>query len=182
MDDAGAEDAGLDDADADDAGLDDAAIDRFWTVASRRARIGSLPGYFGPGTLEVVTPPAWSFGTDPGQADRLLALVLDGTKTATASAQEDYLDGEPLPEAGAMGILLDGRGRPRALVSVTAVTVLPFDEVDEEHARAEGEGDRTLASWRDDHEAFFRAHDPRDRGFRPDMPVVLERFEVLYQA
>ncbi len=163
--------------------MDDAAIDSFWRVASRKARIGSLPGYFGPGTLEVVTPPAWSFGADPEQADRLLVLVLDGTKTATASAREDYdLEEEPLPEAGAMGILLDGRGFPRALVSVTAVTVVPFDKVDEEHARAEGEGDRTLASWRADHEAFFRAQDPRGRGFRPDMPVVLERFEVLYQA
>ena len=177
------DEAGVDDAGVADAGVDDAAIDRFWTVASRRAKIGSLPGYFGPGTLEVVTPPAWSFGSDPAQADRLLALVLDGTKTATASAREDYdLDEEPLPEAGAMGILLDSQGRPRALVSVTEVTVVPFDEVDEEHARAEGEGDRTLASWRTDHEAFFRAQDPRGRGFRLDMPVVLERFEVLHQA
>ncbi|WP_375430048.1 ASCH domain-containing protein [uncultured Friedmanniella sp.] len=108
--------------------------------------------------------------------------MLEGTKTATASAREDYdVEEEPLPEPGAMGILLDGRGRPRALVAVTSVEVKEFDQVDEDHAFAEGEGDRTLDAWRADHEAFFRAHDPTGRGFRHDMPVVLERFEVLYQ-
>lgn len=159
------------------------AIENFWQVARRAARISNLPGYFGPSTLEVVTPPTWSFGADPEQADRLLQLVLDGTKTATSSAWEDYEpDGEPLPAPGAMGIVLDGAERPRALVVITAVAVVDFDQVDEQHARAEGEGDRTLAQWRRDHEAFFREHDPHGRGMRTDMPVVLERFRVLYSG
>ena len=79
-----------------------------------------------------------------------------------------------------LGIVLDGDGHPRALVDTTAVEIVPFDKVDDDHALAEGEGDRTLASWRAGHERFFREHDPHGRGFRPDMPVVLERFEVLY--
>jgi uncharacterized protein YhfF len=58
--------------------------------------------------------------------------------------------------------------------------VVPFDEVDEEHARLEGEGDRSLAHWRTDHERFFS--EASARGFEPDMPVVLERFEVIYQS
>ena len=50
----------------------------------------------------MVPPAAWSFGATPEQADELLDLVLDGTKTATASALWDYdADDEPLPEAGA---------------------------------------------------------------------------------
>ncbi len=85
-----------------------------------------------------------------------------------------------LPEPGVLGIVLDGEGHPRALVATTEVQVVPFDEVGEDHALAEGEGDRTLASWREGHERFFRDNDPHGRGFRPDMPVVLERFEVLY--
>lgn len=157
------------------------AIETFWRLARRTARIGNLPGYFGPSTLEVVTPLTWSFGADPEQADRLLQLVLDGTKTATSSAREDYEPGgEPLPEPGTMGIVLDGAGWPRALIVITSVSVVAFDQVDEQHARAEGEGDRTLAHWRSDHEAFFRVHDPYGRGFRSDMPVVLECFRVLY--
>lgn len=163
--------------------MNDEAIETFWRLARRTARIGTLPGYFGPSTLEVVTPPAWSFGADPEQADRLLQLVLDGTKTATASARDDYDPGdEPLPQPGTMGIVLDGRGRPRALVTVTQVEVVPFDQVDAEHARAEGESSRELAEWRRVHEAFYRENDPYGRGFRIDMPVVLERFRVLYQT
>ena len=163
--------------------MDETSIETFWSLARRHARLSTLPGYFGPSTLEVVTPPAWSFGVDPEQADRLLLLVLDGTKTATASAREDYdLDEGPLPESGALGILLDGQGRPRALVATTHVEVVRFDQVDADHAYAEGEGDRTLASWRAGHEQFFTRNDPVNRGFRPDMPVVLERFTVLYQS
>jgi uncharacterized protein YhfF len=75
--------------------------------------------------------------------------------------------------------VLDGAGHPRALIETTEVVVVPFDEVDEEHAFLEGEGDRTLAHWRDVHEGFFTEHAARG-GFATDMPVVLERFRVLY--
>ena len=47
------------------------------------------PTYFGPTALEVVPPPAWAFGADAEQADALLELVLEGAKTATASALRD---------------------------------------------------------------------------------------------
>jgi uncharacterized protein YhfF len=32
------------------------------------------------------------------------------------------------------------------------------------------------------HQRFFTEHASHDRGFEPDMPVVLERFRVVYQA
>jgi len=156
-------------------------IEAFWVMARRQARLDSLPGYFGPTPLASVMPPAWSFGATPEQSTELAELVVDGVKTATASAAEDYsAEGETLPEPGLLGIVLDGDGHPRALVATTEVSVVAFDEVGEDHALAEGEGDRTLASWREGHERFFGEHDPHGRGFRPDMPVVLERFEVLY--
>ncbi len=34
------------------------------------------------------------------------------------------------------------------MIETTDLRVVPFDQVGEEHARAEGEGDRTLAHWR----------------------------------
>ncbi|MFI5426937.1 ASCH domain-containing protein [Aeromicrobium sp. UC242_57] len=111
----------------------------------------------------------------------MLTLVLDGTKTATASAQWDYEhEGEPIPRVGDLSILLDGAEHPRALIEVTHVDVRPFDEVDAEHAHLEGEGDRSLEHWRTVHERFFADHASHDRGFSPSMPVVLERFRVLY--
>jgi uncharacterized protein YhfF len=157
------------------------AVEAFWELARFHANLNSAPTYFGPTTLEVVPPPAWAFGASAEEADELLRLVLEGTKTATASALWDFeAEGEALPEVGSLSILLDGSGHPRALVNTTAVAVVPFDEVGEEHARLEGEGDRSLAHWRDAHERFFGQ--VSSRGFEPDMPVVLERFEVVYQA
>lgn len=156
------------------------AIDAFWERAKTHADLAGVPDYTGVNPLEVLRPPAWAFGATPEQADGLLALVLDGTKTATASAAWDYEDeGEDLPEAGTLGIVLDGAGHPRALVVTTRVRTVPFLEVDAEHAAAEGEGDRTLEYWRAGHESFFATQSRR--GFSPDMPVVLEDFRVLYQ-
>ena len=148
-------------------------MEAFWASARREGPTARWPDQL---------PSVWSFGSDPDQADGLLQLVLDGTKTATASAREDYdFDEEPLPEPGTLSIVTDGSGRPRALLTVTEVAVVPFDQVGEGHAWAEGEGLRTLADRRRGHEAS-RRHDPHGRGFRPDMPLVLERFEVLYRA
>lgn len=156
-------------------------VDSFWELARVHAKLTSMPAYFGPTTLEVVQPPAWSFGGTPEQADELLALVLDGTKTATASALWDYeADGAAIPTVGELSIVVDGAGHPHALIATTDVRVVPFDEVDEQHARAEGEADRTLAAWREAHRRFFSEHASSGRPFSPDMPVVLERFKVLY--
>lgn len=159
----------------------DEAVEAFWVEARRRAKLESLPGYFGPSVLASVRPPAWAFGADRVTADELIGLVLDGEKTATASAAEDYVgDESPLPEAGSLSIVLDGSGRPRALIGTTEVRVVAFDKVDADHAAAEGEGDGSLAQWRAEHERFFTENDPLGRGFRPDMPVALERFRLLH--
>lgn len=153
--------------------MDEAALERFWTQARSHTQVAS----------DALAPPAWSFGGSPEEADALLDLVLDGTKTATSGALWDYEhESEPLPEQGTLSILLDGSDRPRALIEATEVAVVPFDEVGEEHARLEGEGDRSLAHWREVHERFFVDVATHGRGFVPDMPVVLEQFRVLYTA
>lgn len=148
----------------------DEDVARFW------AQAGSALGLDGP------VPPAWAFGDSPQLAGELVALVLDGTKTAPAGALWHYeADDEPVPSAGELSIVLDGSGVPRCLVRTTEVRVVAFDAVDADFARDEGEGDRTLASWRDAHERYFRRTLPSTgRAFASDMPVVLERFEVLY--
>ncbi|GAA1632772.1 MULTISPECIES: ASCH domain-containing protein [Brevibacterium] len=152
--------------------MDDTRLADFWATA--RAAEPSLP---------PAVPAAWAFGAGPAQADDLLALVLAGVKTATASALDDYdVDGEPVPRAGDASIVLDGRDRPRAVIVTSAVEILPFAEVTAEHAWAEGEGDRSLAHWRAVHEDFWRAQAAHPAGFRPDMPVVCERFRLVFAA
>lgn len=157
-------------------------IVRFWELARGRARLGRLQVITGPAAVSVVPPPAWSFGSTPAQADELLALVLSGRKTATASALESYeAEGVEPPRVGDLSIVLDGAGHPRALVRTTAVDVVPFDQVGAEHAAAEGEGDLSLDHWRAVHaEAFSAELAEAGRRFRPDSPVVLERLRLLH--
>ncbi|HEX7352651.1 ASCH domain-containing protein [Brachybacterium sp.] len=131
--------------------------------------------------LPAEPPEAWPFGATAAQADGLLQLVLEGVKTATASALGDYeADGEEVPRVGDLAIILDGAGAPRAVLEVTAVTVVPFDEVTAEHARDEGEDDRSLESWRRLHEEFWTEHSAT--GFAPDMSVVCERFRLVHRC
>ncbi len=156
-------------------------IDSFWQLARIRAQLNPTGYYTGERPLGSLPPPAWAFGATPEQADELLALVLSGTKTATAGALWDYeAEGEELPTTGVLGIVTDGRGIPRALVVTTQVEIVPFDEVSAEHAYLEGEGDRSLATWREVHERFFTQHAVHSHGFSRDMPVVLQRFAVLH--
>ncbi|MFC7487490.1 ASCH domain-containing protein [Knoellia sp. CPCC 206453] len=167
-----------------DTGVDEAAEEQvraFWDVARLHAHLSEVPAYFGPTPLDSVPPPAWSFGAGPEQADELLGLVLAGTKTATAGALWDYeAEEEALPEIGTLSIILDSNGQPRALIETTEVQVVPFDEITDEQARLEGEGDLSLAYWREVHQRFFTEVADHDRGFSTDMPVVWERFRVLY--
>ncbi|HSF99111.1 MAG TPA: ASCH domain-containing protein [Ornithinibacter sp.] len=160
---------------------DDDELDTFWEIAREHAQLAGVPVFSGADPVRTLRPPAWGFGATPEQSDELLGLVLDGTKTATASAEADYLkEGEPLPAPGTLGIVLDGAGHPRALVVTTETRVVPFDQVDADHARDEGEGDHSLEHWREAHERFFTEH--AEGGFSPTMPVVLERFRVLYPS
>ena len=57
----------------------------FWNVARMHANMNAAPSYFGPTPLESVPPPAWSYGTDPAEADAFVAAALadeEGTTTA----------------------------------------------------------------------------------------------------
>lgn len=104
-------------------------LEDFWSAA--RSAVPELP---------VHAPQPWAFGATPEHADDLLALVLDGTKTGTASALCDIeAEGEEVPRVGEVSIILDGRDSPRAVIETTAVVTVAFDEVTAEHAHAEGE-------------------------------------------
>lgn len=154
-----------------------ADISQFWEHARVAAKLNPLSEYVGPRVSGTVPPEAWAFGDTPEMSDQLVELVLQGKKTATTGALREYEDaGEPVPEPGQLSIILDGAGRPRALVRDTRVRVCRFDEVDAAHAAAEGEGDGSLEQWRRDHRDYFE----RTGGFSYEMLVVLEEFELLY--
>jgi uncharacterized protein YhfF len=126
---------------------------------------------------------AWSFGDSPDMADELADLVVRGIKTATAGLLWEYqAEGEALPHPGDVSIILDGAGSPACLIETAQVEVKPFNQVDAAFARDEGEGDRSLDYWRQAHWRFFtRACRPIGRAPSETMPVVCERFRVVYR-
>ena len=116
-------------------------------------------------------------------AGELGALIASGSKTATCSALWEYeAEGEPLPETGLKTIVLDGNGDPMCIIETTEVEVRPYSEVDARFAYEEGEGDRSLEYWREAHWRFFSRTLP-NIGKEPatDMPLVYERFRVIYR-
>jgi uncharacterized protein YhfF len=108
--------------------------------------------------------------------------VLSGRKVGTAGALWAYEhDGEPVPSPGDFSVVTDGSGVARCVIRTTAVRVVPFEDVDAEHAAAEGEGDLSLAYWREAHRSFFtRELESMGMAASPDMPVVCERFELVF--
>lgn len=133
-------------------------------------------------SADEALPASWrdleqfAFGDSPEMAGELLALVLAGTKTATASALREYeAEGEPISRVGERRVVLDGQGRPACLIETCEVAIRRLDEVDEAFAHDEGEGARSLAFWRHEHERFFRRHGV----FSEDMLLVCERFCVI---
>ena len=163
-------------------------VDLFWQEARTATGLTRLDVVIGSNPEAMVQPPAWQFGRTAVEATELLDLVLSGAKTATSSVLAEYSRaGESLPEVGELGIVCDALGRPRALVRTDAVAVVPFDEVDEVHAAAEGEGDLSLDHWRRAHVGDLPAHrdrrveDPRPEAtLWPEDDMVLERISCVH--
>jgi uncharacterized protein YhfF len=114
---------------------------------------------------------SFAFGDSPKLADELLELVLEGVKTATCSTED-----EPnTSTAGERWIVRDGRGTPRCVIETLEVSYRRYSEVDAAFAHDEGEGDRSLAFWRDAHRRYFG----RQGKFSEDMMLMCERFRLV---
>ncbi|PFK29119.1 RNA-binding protein [Bacillus cereus] len=124
------------------------------------------------------TVSAWQFGASP---DYLAQLVIDGVKTATCSGHIFYeLENEPLPTTNDYSIILNSADEPVAIIKTIEVTLTPMNEVSEEFAIAEGEGDRTYEYWKNTHIEFFTKElKGINRKFSEDMLLVCERFELI---
>jgi uncharacterized protein YhfF len=123
----------------------------------------------------------FAFGDSKELADELAALVLEGVKTATCSALRSYeQDQKPIPQKGELSIVIDGAGIPVAVIETIEVFLAAFNEVTERFAWEEGEGDRSLAYWRQAHRNFFGRQRFDDRAFDERMTLVCERFRVLH--
>ena len=142
--------------------------------------LNSLPEY----TKKPEKYEAWYFCDNEKDADELAGLVLAGIKTATCGMIWEYeADGDELPVAGDYGVITKWAGEPVCIVKTTDVQIKAFNEVDEQHAYGEGEGDRSLAYWRKIHwEVFSRYCTNLEREPSETMPLVCEKFEVVFRV
>ena len=124
---------------------------------------------------------AEGWGDSPEMADELGALIAQGKKTATcASVWEWEVEGNPLPQAGLITIVLDGRGEPLCIIEAMEISIRKYSEVDADFAREEGEGDLSLQYWRELHKSFFSRILPKiGKEFSEEMPLVCERFKYI---
>jgi uncharacterized protein YhfF len=117
---------------------------------------------------------SFSFGKNPEMADNRLALVIAGVKTATSSPASSYdPDDKEGPGVGRRYIILDGAGRAGAIIETIRLNTIRFDQVDEDHAIAEGY--KTLAEWRVVHDSDYL----RAGALAPDVLVLCEYFSVV---
>jgi uncharacterized protein YhfF len=121
---------------------------------------------------------AFGLATPGPFRDELTALVLAGTKQATAGLLAvDYdPDDEEIEHVGERQVLLDSHDRPVAKLEVTRVEVHPFDRVPFEFAVAEGEGFTSVEDWQSGHRSFYAelGHE-----VRADEAVVCAWFRVI---
>jgi uncharacterized protein YhfF len=117
------------------------------------------------------------FGDGAEMRDRLLDFVFNGNKRATAGMLEyDYDEDEPVEAVGEIFILVGNENKPVGKIQITRVDVVQFDEVSDEFALAEAEGDLSGDDFRRSHREFWEGC-----GYevKPESMVVCAYFEVL---
>ncbi len=125
----------------------------------------------------------WHFCDNEESANNLAELVRQGTKRATTGLHYFYeIEGEALPKIGDLSIIIDWQGIAQCIIETKKVILLPFNEVTEELAEIEGEGDKSLKYWREAHiNSFNRDLNEHNIEFSVDMLVVFEEFEMVYK-
>lgn len=123
----------------------------------------------------------WNFGYGDYQANKLIGYVKQGIKTGTSSAYDLYDDSEKKPEKNDISIITYGNGLPGCIIKTIEIRNKKFHEINEDEAKAEGEGKLTLDYWREVHEHFFKKeYAEMGREFSFDIPVIYEKFELIY--
>jgi uncharacterized protein YhfF len=127
---------------------------------------------------------AFHFDDNESSANELALLVLKGQKRATAALLWAHeAESKRIPEPGDLSIVTDFGGSAVCIIETKCVEIIPFAEVTAEYAATEAEGDGSLEFWRSAHEAFFGRECRRiGRTPVPTMPVVCERFEVVFPS
>lgn len=97
------------------------------------------------------------FGNPGASREKLISLILDGNKRATAGTLEwDYdAENEPIETVGEQLAVIDNQNRHIATIQATKVEIRKFIDVPDEFALAESEGDVTGDDFRTSHFKYW---------------------------
>lgn len=125
---------------------------------------------------------AWHFCADEKNANELAELVDKGIKTATCSLDYWYEEeGEPKPQVGDHSVIINWQGEAVCIIKTTSCSTIPFNEVTEEQACKEGEGDRSYDYWHRVHVDYFSKEMKEvNKDFSEDMKVLFEEFIKVF--
>ena len=119
------------------------------------------------------------FGNPGTSRDTILHFLFHGNKRATAGLLEhDYVEGEPVEHVGEILVVVGNENEPLGKIQITRVEIVRFDEVSDEFALAEAEGDLSGDDFRKSHREFWEGC-----GYevKPDSQVVCAYFELIEQ-
>ena len=130
----------------------------------------------------IKTPPSWYFCDNEIHANACANLVVQKIKQATSSSWWYYQKhNEKLPEIDDINVVTDWNGIAKAIIITNKVVNIAFNEITEEYAKIEGEGDKSLAYWKKVHWAFFtREMEPFGEKPTEDMNIICEEFETIF--
>ena len=130
----------------------------------------------------VNAPKTIHFCDNEHDANECVNLVVNGIKKATSpSLLGLQLRNEPLPKIGDFMVITDWSGKAKCIVKTTAEKLKPYFSIDEEYAKKEGEGDKSLAYWKKTHWDYYqRELSEFNREPRESMIIVCQEFEKVY--
>jgi uncharacterized protein YhfF len=152
----------------------DSRVDQFWNVY-----LQSLPQTAFP---KRHVYEAFCFGNSERLANACADLVMRGIKTSTSALLWEYeAKGKTPPQAGDLSIVTNWNGEPLCIIETLEVTIVPFRGVEERFVSDYGEGDRSLNWWHTGMWEYYSKECARlGRSPSTDMPVVCERFQVVF--
>jgi uncharacterized protein YhfF len=123
-------------------------------------------------------------GLDDQTTEQIFELIRAGDKTGTFTLPwlvEQNAD--PMPRVGDAIILVSFDGTPKILLRLTEIAKVAFGDVTEAHTAVDGSPVRALEIWKPLHTAYWNERlQPFGLSVRDDMPVLVEKFGVLYDA
>lgn len=139
-------------------------------------------GYYNSEFKNQPLPEIMYFCDNKKDADECAQLVADGIKQATSTSLWWYETNEhPLPRTGNIYIITNWEGRATAIIKTSQVEKVPFNEIKEEYAQIEGEGDKSLEYWKKVHWDYY-SREMKKMGQMPteEMIIVCEHFKTIW--